>query len=232
MQRLNKTLCQLGIASRRKAEVLIREKKVRVNGQIADQPQMLVDPHKDQILVNGQLVPSSTTLYYFMLNKPAGYLCSCQPLKNHTTLVIDLFDQIKARLFPVGRLDKETEGLLIVTNDGNFAQKVIHPSSNIEKEYHVETNAPITSMHLQKMQRGLWIENTFVQPKTVSLISSRKVKIVVMQGKKREVRKIIHHSGLEVTHLRRVRIGQLQLGSLPLGSFQAMTEQDKKDIFS
>lgn len=226
-QRLSKILAQSGVASRRKAEELIFDGKVKVNGEIVKIPQTLVDPEKDKIAVSGKPVGLEKKLY-FVLNKPKGYLCTsidADPEKS----VLSLIDEDE-RLFTVGRLDKDTEGLLIVTNDGHFANDIIHPSKNIEKEYLVKVAAEITHENLVALSKGAFIDGDFVKPLKVTKVRGGTFKIVIAEGKKREVRLLCDNLGLKVIHLKRIRIGALVLGSLEPGEYREMNENDKKAV--
>lgn len=226
-KRLSKTLAAAGVASRRACETLIFAGRVKVNGEPALLPQALVG-EGDEILVDDEPVAKAEAKYYFLLNKPAGYICSAVG-KNR---VLDLFADIKARLFTVGRLDKDTEGLLIVTNDGHFAHGIMHPSAGIQKEYLVKTDQELTADHLHAISAGTLVEGTFVKPLRVTKVRNGTLKVVVGEGKKREVRHLCLAAGLKVEHLTRIRIGGLQLGPIPVGSFRAMTDKEKRAIFS
>jgi len=229
-QRLSKTLAAAGVASRRACEELIFKGQVSVNGQVVLVPQTLVNIEEDAISVNGKAINAVEEKVYYMLNKPTGYVCSAKRNAN-TKIVLDLFEEEGHRLFTVGRLDKDTEGLLLVTNDGHFANQVIHPSSAIQKEYVAKTNQEITHDHLVAIAQGTLVEGTFVKPIRVSKVRRGTVKIVIMEGKKREVRVLLESIGLEVQELTRVRIGGLQLGKLPVGEWRALTEGEKSIIF-
>ena len=228
-KRLSKYLAAAGIASRRASEELIFSGKVQVNGQVALLPQTLVGAG-DKVLVDNKPIGQEEEKAYYILNKPAGYICSSKQT-NRTKIVLDLFEDNTLRLFTVGRLDKETMGLLIVTNDGHFAHKVMHPSSDIQKEYLVKTNHEIGAEHLIAISNGTQIEGTFIKPTKVTKVRKGTLKITIAEGKKREVRLLLHAAGLEVLELTRIRIGGLTLGPLPLGSFRPMTEKEKKLIF-
>lgn len=180
--RLSKILAQAGVASRRAAEELIFDGRVTVNGQIVIVPQTLVSAEDDLIAVDGKPISKRAVLRYFALNKPKGYVCS-RVSKNSPT-IFDLFPGVTERLFNVGRLDKDTEGLLIVTNDGHFAHKVIHPSSNIEKEYLAKTGQEITDTHLKTISEGTFVEGSFVKPVRVSKVRRGTLKITLKEGKK------------------------------------------------
>lgn len=219
-----------GVASRRACEALIFEGRVKVNGEVARLPQTLVG-EEDAILVDGRPITRIEEKRYFLLNKPAGYICSSRRM-GQSRLVLDLFSEIQARLFTVGRLDKDTEGLLIVTNDGHFANRIMHPSSNIQKEYLVKTDQELTQDHLCAISSGTLVEGVFVKPLRVSKVRKGTLKIVVGEGKKREVRHLCMAAGLKVESLTRIRIGGLQLGPIPVGTFRPMSESEMRAIFA
>lgn len=227
--RLSKILAASGVASRRNCEEIIFAGRVKVNGEICLVPQTMVGP-KDQIMVDNEPIKKIEMKVYYMLNKPPGYLCTHAKHRD-TKIVMDLFGDSKERLFTVGRLDKDTSGLLLVTNDGHFANAVIHPSHNIQKEYLVKTDEEITDEHLKAMQSGTLVEGTFVKPIRVSKVRKGTFKVVIMEGKKREVRHLAEAAGLKVRELSRIRLGGLILGQLPLGTWRALTEREKKLIF-
>lgn len=225
MQRLSKTLQQGGAASRRGAEQIIFEGKVKVNGVTIIKPEHHVSS-EDIITVNNRRLRRSQSKHYYLLNKPTGYLC-CNLRKGKERLVLDLFSGVKERLFTVGRLDKETSGLIIVTNDGEFANRIMHPRFGVEKEYLVKTNIEITGLHLQTISKGTTVEGVHVKPKRVCKVRKGTLKIVVGEGRKREVRRLVEDAGLEVVELTRIRIGALSLGRLPVGTWK---EMNKKEI--
>lgn len=228
-QRLSKTMAAAGIASRRACETLIFEGRVTVNGIVTLLPQTMVGS-QDAILVDGKSLQGAEPKVYYILNKPTGYICSAKRNKD-TKIVLDLFEDAKHRLFTVGRLDKDTLGLLIVTNDGHFANRVIHPSASIHKEYLAKTDQEITPEHLIAISNGTLVEGVFVKPLRVSKVRKGTVKITILEGKKREVRVLMEAAGLNVKELTRIRIGGLHLGTLPIGSWRAMTEREKELIF-
>lgn len=228
--RLSKVLAAAGIASRRACEELIFQGHVKVNGKVVLLPQTIVDSVGDTITVKNEPIEGVESKVYYLLNKPMGYICTNARHKD-TKLVIDLFQEEGHRLFTVGRLDKDTEGLLIVTNDGHFANRVIHPSANIEKEYLAKTGQEIMPEHLIAISQGTLIEGVFVKPVSVKKVRRGTVKITIMEGKKREVRLLLEAAGLEVNHLTRIRLGALQLGLLPVGSWRVLTEREKQLIF-
>jgi len=231
-QRLSKVLAAAGVASRRACEELIFEGLVKVNEKVVKVPQTLVDHTFDQITLRDQPIQLSTgEKVYYLLNKPAGYICS-KRRSGGSRLVLDLFVEDKGhRLFTVGRLDKETSGLLIVTNDGHFANQVIHPSNHIHKEYLVKTDQELTHDHLVAIGHGTLVEGSFVKPIRVKKIRRGTLKIVIGEGKKREVRLLLDAAGLKVKSLTRIRLGRLLLGNLPVGCWRSLKDKEKTLIF-
>lgn len=228
--RLSKILAAAGVASRRACEELIFAGRVKVNEAIVKLPQTLVDPAVDQISVDGKSITGAEPKAYYILNKPTGYLCSS--LRHGSAkIILDLFEGLDLRLFTIGRLDKATEGLLLVTNDGQYANQVMHPSSNIEKEYLVKSNQEITHDHLAAINAGTLVEGVFVKPTKVSKVRKGTVKIAIMEGKKHEVRLLMEAAGLNVLQLTRIRIGNLHLGTLAVGAWREMTEREKQLVF-
>ncbi len=229
-KRLSKALAAAGIASRRACEELIFQGRVQVNGTTIKQPQHHIDWHMDRITVDGTAIKAEQKKIYYILNKPSGYLCTnVRPGKR--AIVLDLFPDSQERLFTVGRLDRETTGLLLVTNDGHFANQVIHPSSNIIKEYIVKTTSEITPEHLECLSQGARVDEKWVRPVSVHKVRRGTFRICVKEGKKHEVRIIAERAKLKVIELTRVRIGGLVLGPLPVGEFRKLTEEEKQRIF-
>ncbi|MBI5273290.1 MAG: rRNA pseudouridine synthase [Chlamydiia bacterium] len=230
-KRLAKALAAAGIASRRACEELIFAGRVHVNDAVVIVPQTLVDWENDRIHVDAELVRGEHKKVYYMLNKPEGYICSSvRPGKK--PIVLDLFPGIDQRLFTVGRLDKESQGLLLVTNDGHFSNKVIHPSENIVKEYVVKTFQEITADTLKILSEGARVDYKWVRPVSVTKVRRGTFRICVKEGKKHEVRIIAERASLQVAELTRIRIGGLVLGSLPVGEFKTLSERERASIFS
>jgi len=229
-KRLSKVLASAGVASRRACEELIFKGQVTVNGQIVRVPQTLVELGVDKIAVNGKSISEKEPLVYYVLNKPSGYVCSSRRFQN-SKIVLDLFEDQKLRLFTIGRLDKLTEGLLLVTNDGHYANQVMHPSSNIQKEYLAKTDNELSPEHLAAISAGTLVEGVFVKPIRVSKVRKGTVKIAVMEGKKHEVRMLMQAAGLEIKSLTRIRIGNLHLGPLPVGNWKELTDKEKQLVF-
>ncbi len=224
-KRLSKALAAAGVASRRACEELIFSGRVQVNGTTVLIPQTMVDWNTDRISVDGVAVKGEEPKLYFMLNKPHGVICSSvRPGKKK--IVLDLFPESCARLFTVGRLDRDTTGLLIVTNDGHFAQKIIHPRSNIIKEYLVKTGQELSADHLSSLSEGARLDNRWVRPVSVQKVRRGTFRICVKEGKKHEVRIMAERAGLRIEELKRIRIGNLVLGSLEEGEYRTLTERD------
>ena len=230
-KRLSKALAGAGIASRRAAEEIIFDGRVKVNGTVVKVPQTLVDWEKDSILVDEHPIRGEERKVYYILNKPHGYICSNTRIGSKK-LVVDLFTHLNLRLFTVGRLDRDTTGLLLVTNDGFFSNKVIHPSSNIVKEYLIKTSQEITDVHLKNISKGTSIEDCWIKPVKVEKVRKGTLKVVVKEGKKREVRLLVQNAGLDILELSRIRIGGLKLGPIPEGTFREMTENEKAILFN
>ncbi len=228
-QRLSKVMAAAGVASRRACEELIFSGKVKVNGAIVKE-QVMVDPNGDTITVNNEPIKAIEEKVYYLLNKPTGYICSNRK-SGGSKLVIDLFKEEGHRLFTVGRLDKDTQGLIIVTNDGHFANEVIHPSSNIQKEYLAKTDQEIGHEHLIAISNGTLVEGSFVKPISVEKVRRGTLKVIIGEGKKREVRMLLASAGLKVNELTRIRLGGLHLGPLAVGSWRPLTPKERKIIF-
>lgn len=229
-KRLSKVLAAAGVASRRACEELIFEGKVTVNGAIVLKPETHVDLHEDDVRVNEERIHAEQQKIYYVLNKPYGFICSNKPM-DRKKIVVDLFPPDK-RLFTVGRLDRDTTGLLIVTNDGHFAQRVIHPNANIEKEYLVKTVQEISAEHLIDISKGAFVDGVFVRPVSVKKVRRGTLKVIVKEGRKREVRVFVQKAGLDIVSLTRIRIGGLSMGSIPEGTYREMQESEKEAIFS
>lgn len=223
--RLAKYLAAAGIASRRACETIISEGRVTVNKEIALLPQTLVNPSKDKVAVDGKIIKSIEKKVYFLLNKPVGYVCSQKRLQNEK-LVLDLFEDEPHRLFTVGRLDKDTQGLLLVTNDGHFANSIIHPSKQIVREYLVKSSLDIEDHHLKAISKGTLVEGVPVKPVSVKKVRRGTLKISVKEGRKHEVRLLMEVAGLPLKELTRIRLGNLHLGKLPSGTYRPLSEKE------
>jgi 23S rRNA pseudouridine2605 synthase len=229
--RLNHYLSSSGVCSRRKADEIIFDGKVSVNGKTTLLPQTQVSIEKDIITVNGKPLSGPEKKVYYILNKPKGFQCSSQRPNPRAKIIMDLFAGVQQRLFTVGRLDRLTTGLLLVTNDGEFSQKVIHPSRGLEKEYLVKTDKEITAGILKRLALGTRIENTFVKPVKVVKVRRNTVKITITEGKKHEVRLLVKSAGLQTIELKRIRLGPLTLSSnLPEGHYRSLSKGEMEQL--
>jgi len=227
--RLNKHLAGLGIASRREADKLIEKGVIKVNGKIVKEMGVKVDPAKDKIEVDDKVKKDRAKLIYIALNKPKGYVCSVKPTRQDPNIVLDLVD-IKERIYPVGRLDKETTGLLLLTNDGTFVNKIIHPSSESEKEYEVTFFQLIPMGAIKKLESGVRLQGTKTLPTKVKKVGPAKIRIILKEGKNRQVRRVCQKVGYPVKTLKRIRIKKLKLGELPLGRWRRLTTKEVNNL--
>ncbi len=228
-QRLSKILAAWGIASRRACEELIFAGHVSVNGIPAEKPETFVDPSRDSISVYGKKIAKKAPgKICYMLNKPKGFVSTNAP--HIKKKVIDLItdENRPPLLYTIGRLDKETEGLILVTNDGHFAHQIMHPSYEVEKEYIAKVDQEISHDHLVTISKGCFIDGRYIKPIRVEKVRRGTIKVVVNDGKKHEVRILLDKAKLNVYELRRVRIGQLSMGNLKPGHWRILTEREKK----
>jgi len=223
-ERLQKYLASAGIASRRRCEELIQAGRVTVNGRIVTELGTKVDPGQDQVALDGQPVQPPENLTYLLLNKPPGYVTTVSDERGRRT-ILQLLPQTAARLFPVGRLDIESEGLLLLTNDGELAQRLTHPRYGTEREYLATLEGPPSQEGLAKLRAATEVTGRQVTAKRVTLESEVpfEVRMVVTEGRKREVREIARAAGYGVVRLVRVRYGPLRLGKLRPGAWRELT---------
>ena len=226
-ERLQKILSARGIASRRKAEEMIIAGRVTVNGRIARLGDT-ADPDLDDILLDGTVLPSQQKYVYMMLNKPRGYVTTLSDEKGRQD-VAQLVEDCGVRVYPVGRLDMDSEGLLLLTNDGEFANKLMHPSHEVEKTYEVS----VTGYHeaaAALLRRPIELDGYPIKKPDVQLIRGEgnrgKFLVTSHEGRNRQVRRMCEAAGMQVVRLRRIREGSLQLGNLPLGKWRNLTENE------
>lgn len=225
--RLQKFLSSAGVCSRRKGEELIIAGKVSVNGKTITELGTKIDPARDQVEVGGKPIQPSQELIYIVLNKPGDYVTSCS--HPGEKVVVDLVD-IPERIYPVGRLDKDSTGLLLLTNDGRIHHRLSHPSFDHEKEYDVTVVRPISDGALKKMSDGLPLMGTRTRPARVTRISGRRFRIVLQEGKNRQIRRMVRKVGNEVKRLQRIRFAGINLGSLSPGRWRYLTPDEKKRL--
>ena len=228
MVRLNKYIASSGVCSRRKADELIEKRKVKVNGNIVEDFGMQVDENKDIVIVDGRKITLEEKNIYLMLNKPVGYVTTNdEQLGRKCTK--DLIHE-KVRVFPVGRLDMNSEGLLLFTNDGNFSNKLMHPSKKVEKVYVAKLNRKINDEKIELLKSGVDIGDYITNPAKVEKIASNVIQITISEGKNRQVRRMCEAVGLKVLKLQRIKIGNLELGNLPIGKYRYLTKQEIRSI--
>jgi len=233
--RLNKFLADHGVASRRKADTLIDEGKVLVNGKKVFELGIKIDPTQDSVKVSGKVVKHRPEPHFYVFNKPKHVVTTNSDPEGRVT-VMDYFAKIKARMFPVGRLDWDTEGLLIITNDGEFANSVSSPKAQIPKTYHAKLDGIPTEEKLNKLRRGVSIVGGKVKPLEVVRLSKGTdkkawIQVTIAEGKNRQVRKMFLKIGFDVVKLKRVAIGRMKLSGLKSGEFRKMTLDDMERIF-
>ena len=225
--RLQKFLSRAGICSRRKGEEYIKAGWVKVNGKIVTELGVKVDPEQDAVEVDSDAIRSDSTPIYIALNKPRGYVSSCH--QQNEKIVLDLLD-ISERVYPVGRLDKDSTGLLLLTNDGRLHHRISHPSFNHEKEYEVTVDKPLREGALRKLAKGLPMMGTRTRPARVKRISARRFRIVLQEGKNRQIRRMVRKVGNQVVDLKRVRIANIELASLPPGRWRHLAAKEKDEL--
>jgi len=226
-ERLQKVLARTGLGSRRVCEKLIVEQRVTVNGEFAELGEK-VDPETSQIEVDGLKVGVRQDLVYYLLNKPVGVITTSKDPQERST-VIDLVPT-HPRVFPVGRLDADTEGLILLTNDGDLTNYLTHPSFGIEKEYLVQVETKPSRNAIRELRQGVELDDGITAPAKVSLVDEKLIKIVIHEGRNRQVRRMCESVGHPVKRLIRSRIGPIVDRSLHPGSFRELTNQELKSI--
>lgn len=235
--RLNKFIAEAGLASRRKADSLIEDGLVMVNGKKVFEMGTQIDPQRDRVTVDGKPIKVESEKVYITFFKPKNVLTSMEDPEGRPT-VADFFQELPYRVFPVGRLDWDSEGLLILTNDGDFANRVMHPREEIPKTYLVKLNGQPTEVELEKLKRGVSIIGGKVAAKSVERVrktgaSSEKswLKIVITEGKNRQIRKMFEKIGYDVEKLQRIAIGGLELRGLDRGEWVMIPKKQMEKIF-
>lgn len=226
--RLQKFLSEAGVASRRKAEEMIAAGSVKVNGRTA-QVGDKVDPKRDDVTVNGKKIKRETQSLYYMLYKPRGYVTTMSDEKDRKC-VAELMRDLPKRVYPVGRLDRDSEGLLLFTNDGEFANALMHPSRHIRKVYRVSVRPSVSEAQLNVLTSSLMIDGRKTVPAEVKVVSKETDKsileIILYEGRNRQIRRLCEEAGLETLRLKRLAVGQLTLGKLKPGECRALTETE------
>lgn len=228
--RLQKYMADNGIASRRKSEEMIANGMVKVNGRVATIGDK-VNPQRDKVTVKGRKISTNSKAkrYYIMINKPRGYVTTMSDELDRKC-VAELVKDIPARVYPVGRLDRDSEGLLLMTNDGEFANKVTHPSKHVYKVYRVTVRPAITEEQLVEMSSGMVIDGRKTAPCEIHVVQRQEgrcvLEIILREGRNRQIRKMCEQVGLEVPRLKRIAIGQVKLGGLKSGAWRELTKEE------
>lgn len=234
-ERLQKILAKAGISSRRKAEELIRQGVVSIDGKVVTGMGIKLDPQNHQIAVHGKLLSSPEQKVYFLLNKPKGYVTTAfDPQKR--PIVTSLLEDVQQRVFPVGRLDLNTEGALLLTNDGDLANRILHPRNEVNKTYIAEVKGNPPSKKISLLEKGIEIDGKKTWPAKIRLLSSTKnaskYEITIHEGRKRQIRKMFSAIGFPVINLKRIAYGGLKLGNLKTGQHRPLSQKDIQQIFA
>ena len=230
-ERLQKILSARGVASRRKAEEMIEKGQITVNGAVASLGDT-ADPELDEILVEGRPLPSQTEYVYILLHKPRGYVTTLSDEKGRPNAA-QLVSDCGLRVYPVGRLDMDSEGLLLFTNDGDFANALMHPKHEVKKTYDTWVTGYVPGAEI-KLSRSIELDGYTIRPPEVKLIRAEgkkaKFQITIHEGRNRQVRRMCEAAGMTVTRLKRIREGNLSLGDLPLGKWRYLTAEEVREM--
>ncbi|MDY3827714.1 MAG: pseudouridine synthase [Clostridium sp.] len=233
-ERLQKYMASCGVASRRKCEEIILSGRVKVNGIIIKELGSKVDLEKDIVEVDGSVIKKEERKVYYMLNKPEGYITSVKDEKNRKT-VLDII-KTEERIYPIGRLDYDSSGLIILTNDGDIYNKIIHPRVEIIKQYRVVVKGEFRQKDIAKFERGVDIGGYVTSNASLKILGSidnrTSLEIGIHEGKNRQIRRMLSALGYEVISLKRVAIGKIRLMNLPKGEYRALTEGELKYLKS
>lgn len=226
--RLQKFLSQAGVASRRHGEDLIRDGRVSVNGTVVRELGTRVDPARDTVVVDGTLVRPAAPSWY-LLHKPRGYLSTRSDPQERPT-IYDLVPAAMQGLFYVGRLDYDSEGLVLLTNDGDTAHRMMHPSFGMEREYEVELDGRVDAALLDRLVRGVTLEDGPARAEAVERAGARRLRLTLREGRNREVRRLLAACGHDVLRLRRIRYGPIELGRQEPGTWRALTAHERNAL--
>ena len=227
--RLQVYLAHAGVASRRACEKIIAEGRVSVNGTLVTDMGSKVRAG-DTVLLDGKPVHPEARKCYVLLNKPAGFVCTLSDEKGRPTAADLLKETYSERLYNIGRLDMFSSGAILFTNDGDFAAKIEHPSAQIEKEYVIETTQDFPPELLTRFERGIRVDGIFYKCRSAAAINRRKLRIVLVEGKNREIRRVLDSFNCTIKRLVRVRIGSLELGTLKAGEFRDLTAKERQAL--
>ena len=226
--RLQKYLSECGVASRRKAEDLIMAGRVKVNGKPASIGDK-IDPNRDTVVVAGKKIKKTKKNTYIMLHKPRGFITTLSDEMGRKC-VAQLVEDVGTRVYPVGRLDRDSEGLLLLTDDGEFANALTHPTHHVPKTYRVTVRPTITEEQITALTTGIEIDGRMTMPSEVRVIEKKEgrvvLEIIIYEGRNRQIRKMCDSLGLEVARLKRTQIGSVKLGMLKQGDWRNLTEEE------
>jgi 23S rRNA pseudouridine2605 synthase len=233
-ERLQKIIAQAGICSRRKAETYIADGRVAIGGKTVTRPGVKVDASKTTITVDGKPITRQHNIY-ILLHKPVGYVTTMRDPQGRP-VVTDLLPEVDKRVFPVGRLDLNSEGALLLTNDGALANKILHPRFEVNKTYEATVKGHPKTSGLQKLEQGIILDGHKTWPAALRIVRKNKastiIEVIIHEGKKRQVRKMFQAIGHPVLRLKRTAYGKLELGGLPPGKYRFLTKIDLKQLFS
>jgi pseudouridine synthase len=233
MERIQKVMARAGVASRRHCEAMIAAGMVKVNGRVITEPGLKVNPDKDKIQVGGETLRPQTQKYYLMMYKPRGYITTMSDEKGRKK-VTDLIKGIPARVYPVGRLDYDSEGLLLLTNDGELTFALTHPSHLVPKTYQVRVAGIPAKSQLEQMSAGLNLEDGLTAPARVRMLGRHDdnalVEVTIREGRNRQIRRMFEHIGYRVLRLKRVKLGNLNLEALRPGEYRHLSELEVRRL--
>ena len=221
MERLNKFIASCGICSRRKADELIQSGRIKVNGEVVKDLGVKVSL-EDKVELDGKTISKEEKKVYLMLNKPVGYVTTVSDEKGRKNVLDLIYEDV--RVYPIGRLDMYTEGLLLLTNDGDFANKLMHPKFEIDKRYVVTTDTKVTRQMLETLRNGVNIGDYVTREAKVEKIDEENISITIHEGKNRQVRRMCEAVGIKVLKLKRTNYGPLSLGELPVAKYRHLTD--------
>ena len=233
--RINKYIASSGLTSRRGADELISSGRVKVNGKTVTELGKEIDEYNDTVTVDGQRIKPVTRNVYIMFHKPKGCVCTLKDDKGRKTVMDYLSEFSDMRLFPVGRLDYDTEGLLLLTNDGEFANLLTHPAGEVPKTYVVKVNGPSPESDIARLRNGIVLDGEKLRRCKIKILGEEeggfiRYEVTIYEGKNRQIRRMFESIGREVTFLKRVKIGELKLGGLSRGAYRYLTDKEVESL--
>ena len=223
--RLQKYMADCGVASRRKCEEIILDGRVKINGKTVTELGTKVT-EGDVVSVDGEVLKAQTKKYYIAMNKPVGYVTTVSDEYDRPTVINLVEDEIQTRIYPVGRLDFDTEGLLILTNDGDLTYKLTHPKHVIYKKYVATLNTVPQPKDIERLKKGVVVDGRKTQPPKLNWLKDNVIEISISEGRNRQVRKMFEAVGYEVVNLQRVAVGNIVLGNIPLGRWRHLSTSE------